>query len=140
MLSSRPPQVIQARILSIAQVRERAAVEALLKQMKASDYRQVQNLMPHFQLALMRLTGHDAGKNASLWQNWWRSVPKDWQVTDRAAPLPREFQLRWDGYWGNRRKIQRNRSRQDRGQDPKDQGSTGRDNAGRKRRGEDDGR
>ena len=135
MLNARTPNVIQARILSIGQIRDRDAVAILLKQMKASDYRKVQNLMPHFQLALMRLTGHDAGSNPTLWQTWWRSLPKDWQVAPEPGLLPKSFQLRWDGYWGNRRKLQRNRQRQDRGQDPAENSPPD-----RKRRGEDDGR
>ena len=127
------PDLSKARLIAIANIRDRKAVEALFQLMKSTDRRRIQNHMRQFQLALAQLCGVDNGAGQDRWQAWWRGVDKDWKVSEKPAPLPEQLQRQWDSFWGNQRRYERNTDRQRRGQDPEEDGGR------RKRRGEGDG-
>jgi len=117
-INTDPGPVIEGRILAIANVRSPAAVEALIGMMRTAGRQRVTPYMPTFRLALMRLTGDDAGGAQEAWMTWWNDHKKDLKVEPKAPLLPKEMQRRWDYFWGNPFDQGRQRKRGERGGDP----------------------
>jgi hypothetical protein len=91
---------IQARILGLANIRDKASVEKLFAMLKLVGQRQVDSYMPEFRLALCVLTGHDEGRSAQLWLDWWNRHEKDFTVPKELPELSRADRARWGEYWG----------------------------------------
>lgn len=115
--------VVQARILSLGRIRTVAAVEALLELMKVTSAQRIQNLMPDFRLALVRLTGVDKGQSQPLWQEWWNAERVKLRIAAEPAELSLELQARWDSYWGRGERYERARPRSSRGRGDPDKGA-----------------
>lgn len=107
--------VIEARILSLGQIRTKASVEALMDLMKVAGPHRIQNVMPAFRLALTRLTGVDKGQSQPMWQDWWNDNKGKFDVAEKPAELPRELQFKWDTYWGKEPAYERLKKRGERG-------------------------
>ena len=97
----------RARILGIARVHSRAAVEALMKGMslaggqrkfarKASEGR----FKDAFRLALAVLTGIDLGESRDAWMAWWRDNRRGFQMGQSWPNLAPDLRVRWEEYWG----------------------------------------
>jgi HEAT repeats len=112
--------VIRARVLGLARIRSKKAVEAILDLMKKAGRNKVQPFMNDFQLALAVLTHVDQGTSQDLWLKWWNANKKTFEVQERAPKLPEAMQTRWDRYWGERPKYERQKRRGRRGNDPED--------------------
>lgn len=123
LFSSRDNSLIKARIVALGMIRDRKAVEAIFKQLKSTDRRRITIVMRSVQIALARLTGRDEGTGQDRWQAWWRTVSKDWKVSEKPAPMPEGLQRSWDSFWGNQRKYMRKKPRGERGQDGETDGA-----------------
>jgi hypothetical protein len=115
--------VVQARILGLGRIRSVAAVETLMDLMKAAGAQRMQNLMPDFRLALVRLTGVDKGQSQLLWQEWWNAERVKLRIEPNAPELVRELQAKWDDYWGRDMRYERARPRASRGRGDPDRGA-----------------
>jgi hypothetical protein len=113
-----PGPVIEARILAVANVRTPQAVEILIGMLRSAGRERVAPYLGTFRLALMRLTGDDAGHSEEAWIEWWNEHKKDLKIAPEAPKLPKELQLRWDYFWGNEVDLGRAKKRGDRGDDP----------------------
>lgn len=91
---------IQARILGLANIREKESVEQLIGMMRRVGHNRIDGYMGDFRLALFVLTGHDEGRTAQLWFNWWNDHKKDFAVAKELPELPRMERARWNAYWG----------------------------------------
>ncbi len=109
------PPVVQARILGIANVRSTRAVEQLIGLMRVAERGRVDACMPHFRLALMRLTGADHGISVDKWIAWWNASKKDLEVAAEPPLLPADLQRAWDVFWGNPLVYDRGARRGERG-------------------------
>lgn len=118
--------VIQARIYAIANIRETESIETLIKMMTITDTRRVNNHMPTVQIALIRLTSIDLGRNVQSWTKWWRGAKKDFEIPKEPPVMKKKMQSRWDNFWGYRRTYERNQKRSKRGQDPEEDDTGGR--------------
>lgn len=90
---------IQARLYGLGNIRTVESVDALVGFMKLGSERDFQALMSEWRVALVRLTGVDNGDAIQLWQKWWRENKKDFKVTEQAAPMSPDLQMKWDAYW-----------------------------------------
>lgn len=113
--SHRAYAVIQARIRGIGNIRHEDSVVELIGLMNKGSRKNVNPYMGEFRLALMVLTGRDEGKSVEGWMRWWNDNKKTLVVRPEPPKLPREFQERWDNYWGIRRIQERGTKRGDRG-------------------------
>jgi len=100
------PKVAEARIFGIANIRERDAVEALIKGMRLTgqnprDRRMEQGSrgMQYFRPAMVVLTGEDMGTNDAAWQKWWRDNKKTFKISPTRPAVPADVQRYWEGFW-----------------------------------------
>lgn len=105
------PKVAEARILGIANIREKKSVEALMKGMRLtteeSGGRRARSVetrsrgMRYFRPALCVLTGQDLGEMDEDWQHWWRENKNKFRIAkERPASVPADVREYWEGYWG----------------------------------------
>jgi hypothetical protein len=120
--SSPYAKVVQARILGLANIRDKDSLEALMGLMRLAGRNQIQNHMRSFRLALMVLTGTDEGRSQDAWVSWWNDNKRALVVDPKPPALPKELQRLWDAYWGNPMKRARGTKRGDRGNDPEGNG------------------
>ncbi|MBJ01520.1 MAG: hypothetical protein CMK00_01475 [Planctomycetes bacterium] len=92
--------VIQARILSLGNIRSKESVEELMSMMRKAGWRKVQPFMENFRIALASLTGEDQGKSQPKWTGWWNDAKKTLEVREEAHSLPTGMQRKWDRFWG----------------------------------------
>ena len=118
LFSVREREAVTARILSLSGIRHDDSVHALFDIMKSAGRGKVQPYMDEFRISLMVLTGVDQGQSQDAWNTWWNKNKKTFKVATKQPLLPESVQRRFDNFWGNRRKYQRNKKRGDRGQDP----------------------
>jgi hypothetical protein len=116
-LNDDPSNVIEARILSIANVRDVRSVELLIGLMRNTSREKVGPHLATLRLALMRLTGTDVGLSQDAWSSWWNEHRKPLKIAAEAPKLPKEMQLRWDYFWGNEVDPGRAKKRGERGDD-----------------------
>jgi hypothetical protein len=107
--------VVDARILGLANIRSKRSLEELVNLMRVADRGRVEQFMPCFRLALMRLTGADQGTSIDKWIAWWNENKKDFAVAEEPPLLPADLQRRWDSFWGNPLDYTRGAKRGDRG-------------------------
>jgi hypothetical protein len=107
--------VIQARILGLGRIRDRAAVEQLIDLIKSAGPRKTDPFMDEFRLALMVLTGVDQGKSQELWQRWWQDHKDKFQLPKTEPELPKIDAYRWKSYWGEQMGAARGERRGERG-------------------------
>ena len=122
LFAVRERDVVQARILSLGNIRDPRAVKELFKLMSSVDRRRLNPYMDEFRIALMLLTGVDQGESPERWLAWWNDNKKALKVGKKAPALPEKLQRRWDGFWGNERRYERPKKRGERGNDPEDDG------------------
>ena len=120
LFGSTEATVVQARIMSLARIRDLKAVDELMSMMRLVSRRKIQNRMEDFRLALMVLTGVDHGKNQDRWTSWWNDNKKSLKLAEKAPRMPKAQQNRWDRYWDNPRTYERQKRRGERGNDPED--------------------
>ena len=113
-------KAIQARILGLGNIRANESVEELMAMMAKVGRHKARPYMGEFRLALLRLTGSDNGKSVDLWVSWWNKAKRELEVSPQAPLLPKADQKRWDSYWGNPKKYEREQRRGDRGEDQND--------------------
>jgi len=106
----------RTRVLGLANIRDKRAVEALFDLLTKADRRRVVPRMGELQLAFNVLLGVDVGKNQDRWQAWWNDNKKTYELTPKFPVLPAESLATWERFWGLERTYQRNRRRGDRGQ------------------------
>jgi methionine-rich copper-binding protein CopC len=92
--------VMRARVLALANVRTRAALEQVFALMRTGGREQIDLHMGAFRLALVRLTGTDLRDSQDDWNAWWNDHKKDFVVAEKPPLLPKEMQIRWDEFWG----------------------------------------
>jgi hypothetical protein len=103
------PKVAEARILGIANIRERQSVEALMKGMRLtteeSGGRRARSVetrsrgMRYFRPALCVLTGMDMGEADEDWQRWWRENRNKFRMREERPPVPADVKSYWEAYW-----------------------------------------
>jgi hypothetical protein len=104
------PKVAEARILGIANIREKKSVESLMKGMRLTTEetggrraRSVETRsrgMRYFRPALCVLTGEDMGEMDEDWQRWWRENKNKFRMAEKRPPVPADVQAYWESYWG----------------------------------------
>jgi len=107
--------IVKAHILGLGNIRTKESAEALVDLMRAAGRNRIQNYMGDFRMSLMRLTGVDQGNSQDAWTRWWNDHHKDLEIAAEPPLLPREWQRRWDAYWGNERRYDRPPERGGRG-------------------------
>ena len=110
--------VVEARILSIANVRSVRSVELLVELARGAADDKVGAHAETIRLALARLVGEDLGTARQRWLGFWSEQRKTLEVTAQAPLLPKDMQRRWDMFWGNPSDPGRARPRGERGNDP----------------------
>ena len=109
--------VIQARILGLGRIKDRASVEKLIDLLKSAGPRKTDPFMDEFRLALMVLTGVDQGKSQELWQRWWQDHKDKFQMPKTEPELSKVDAYRWKSYWGEQMGTPRGERRGERGVD-----------------------
>ena len=115
-------EVIRARVLGLGRIRSARSVEELIGLMKKAGRNRVQPYMEDFRLALVILTHVDKGTSQDAWLAWWNASKKGYELPEGTPKLPERMQTRWDRYWGEPRRYQRQKRRGERGNDPEDDG------------------
>ena len=115
---TRDRELVRARILSIANVRDKQAVEALFEAMGKGNRRQLAAHMGEFRLALNVLLAVDQGASQDRWRSWWNTNKKTFQVVDKMPKLPNDSLREWRRFWGLEVLYERSKRRGDRGNDP----------------------
>jgi HEAT repeat protein len=105
----------RARLLALANIRDKAALEQLMTLMHAAGRDKVDEHMQAFQLALIRLTGADHGTSQDAWTAWWNEHKKTFEVSAEPPLLTKPMQMRWDDFWGTYTARERAKKRGERG-------------------------
>jgi len=99
----------QARLLGLANIRDRRALEQLFDFLKLGGSTNTGNRKPperrfaeDFRLALAALSGEDLGTSRDDWQAWWRENKSGFKVAPERPGLPAQLELRWQSYWSAR--------------------------------------
>lgn len=117
LFSTQDYKVIEARVLGLANIRDKQSVEQLIGLMRVAGRDKVQPFMAHFRMALMVLTSVDQGVSQDSWMSWWNAHKDDFSVAATPPPLPKEMQMKWDYFWGNEVERPRGKKRGERGDD-----------------------
>lgn len=115
--------VVEARILSIANVRSVRSVELLVELARGTADDKVGAHSETIRLALARLVGEDLGTARERWLGFWSERKKTLAIAAQAPLLPKDMQRRWDMFWGNPSDPGRAKPRGERGNDPEGKGS-----------------
>ena len=91
---------IQARVLSLGNIRSKKSVEALMDIMAKAGTRQVNDYMNLFRQSLVRLTGADQGPDSAMWTKWWQDNKAKLEVSKEVPKLPEIAEKAWSEYWG----------------------------------------
>lgn len=103
------PEVAQARIYSIGNIRHKDSINGLMKGMRltgtAPDARGARASEPrgmeYFHVALCVLSGEDFGAVSEQWQRWWRKNKSKFKMSQaRPDSLKPEFKTEWSKFWG----------------------------------------
>jgi HEAT repeat protein len=90
---------IQARVLSLGNIRSKKSIDALFTMMNKVGTNQLDTYMEPVRLALMRLTGTDQGPSSQAWMTWWRGAEKGFDIAKVEVKLPEAQTKAWDEYW-----------------------------------------
>ena len=91
---------IQARVLSLGNIRSKKSVEALMDIMAKAGTRQINDYMNLFRQSLVRLTGQDQGPDSAMWTKWWQDNKAKFEVSKEVPQLPEIAAKAWSEYWG----------------------------------------
>jgi len=91
---------IQARVLSLGNIRSKKSLEALIGMMQKAGPRQVNEYMNLFRQSLLRLGGEDQGPDSAMWTKWWSENKDKVRVAKEVPKLPEIAEKAWEEYWG----------------------------------------
>lgn len=91
---------IQARVMSLGNIRSKKSLEALFDLMKKAGERQVNDYMLMLRQSLIRLTGQDQGPDSAMWQKWWQDNKTKFEVPKEVPKMPEVAEKAWNEYWG----------------------------------------
>ena len=98
--AQRSHDAIRARILGLANIRTKSAVEGLISFLGLAGAQKVDGYMDDFRLAFCRLTGQDKGPDPAAWQKWWQDSKDKYEVPTAMPDLSPEQKRTWNRYWG----------------------------------------
>lgn len=127
-LENTAQKALQARILSIGNIRSVKAIEALIDMMakggnagrRGGRARGGRN-RNDYRVALTVLTGVDLGADMDSWKKWWDKNQKGYKVKPKMPALPRDVERNWNLFWGIVEESARGTEREDRGDGPEGQ-------------------
>jgi HEAT repeat protein len=90
---------IQARVMSLGNIRSKKSVEAILDMMNKAGVVEVNDYQLLFRQALLRLTGTDRGPDSALWQKWWQDNKTKFEVQKEVPKVPELAEKLWNEYW-----------------------------------------
>jgi hypothetical protein len=91
---------IQARVMSLGNIRSTKSVEALNDMMQKAGPNKVNDYMMLFRQALVRLTGTDQGPDSVAWTKWWQDNKTKFEVSKDVPKVPEIAEKAWNEYWG----------------------------------------
>ena len=103
------PEVAEARIYSIGNIRNKKSVDMLMKGMRLTgtspDARGARASEPrgmeYFHVSLCLLTGEDHAGVSEDWQRWWRKNKNKFKMSEtRPEGVSSEIKTKWSKYWG----------------------------------------
>jgi hypothetical protein len=97
--SQRTFPAIQARVMSLGNIRSKKSLEALFDLMKKAGERQVNDYMLMLRQSLIRLTGQDQGPDSAMWQKWWQDNKAKFEVPKEVPKMPEIAEKAWNEYW-----------------------------------------
>lgn len=113
---------VRARLFGLARIRTSESLEALLGILALTGpggrERRILPQMDDARLSLMVVTGVDQGASPENWERWWRANRKTFRIPAQAPLLPKDQREVWDLFFGLPRAYERQRPREERGQDP----------------------
>ena len=97
----------RARILGLANIRDKSAVEALIKGTQLAgnnpprSWRQMgdKRFLAEFELALTILTGEEYRRDLDAWRAWWQKNKKTWKMSPTRPEITEAMRKLWDEYW-----------------------------------------
>ncbi len=97
----------RARILGLANVRDKSAVEALIKGTQLAGDNPPRSWRPmgdkrftkEFRIALTILTGEEMGQELEAWRQWWRTNKRTFKMSPTRPEIPDWMRKTWDEYW-----------------------------------------
>lgn len=92
---------LRARILGIANVRTKAAVDALVALAGKVGFVEMHNHAEDFRLAMLVLTGVDKGRSIDAWKAWWKAERETFTVSEERPALAPGDAARWSEFWGS---------------------------------------
>lgn len=108
---------IRARILGLARIRTGDSLEEVIALMQKVGRKRTVPYMEDFRMALMHLTGVDKGKSNEAWMGWWNDNKRSFKLPTKEPVLPKAQARFWSRYWGLEYETDRNKEREDRGDD-----------------------
>jgi hypothetical protein len=90
---------IQARVMSLGNIRSTKSVKALIEMMNKAGPRQVNDYMNLFRQSLVRLTGADQGPDSTMWAKWWQDNKAKFEVPKDVPKMPEIAEKAWNEYW-----------------------------------------
>ena len=92
-------KTIEARILGLANIRDKAAVSALFALADKLGFLEQNTHAESFRLALIVLTGEDRGRSLDAWRAWWRENEKSFTLPRELPALAKADRERWRAFW-----------------------------------------
>jgi hypothetical protein len=108
---------IRARILGLGKIRTRDSFDEVIALMQKVGRKKSVPYMDDFRMALMHLTGVDKGKSNEAWMRWWNDNKRSFKLPSKEPVLPKAQARFWSRYWGLEYEMDRNKEREDRGDD-----------------------
>ena len=90
---------IQARILSLGNIRSKKSIDALFTMMNKVGTNQLDTYMNLVRVALTRLTGADQGPSSQMWMAWWRKNESGFELPKTEPKMPDFVEKMWNEYW-----------------------------------------
>jgi hypothetical protein len=90
---------LQARVMSLGNIRSKKSVEALMDMMNKAGPRQVNDYMMLFRNSLWRLTGADQGPDSTMWTKWWQDNKGKFEMPKDPPKMPQVAEDAWNTFW-----------------------------------------
>jgi HEAT repeat protein len=99
----------RARIMGLARIRDKAAVEALVqlsrqagpvRRKKSVETKWSAKFRPYMRAALVILTGQDFEYSRPEWRAWWYGNEEAFEVSRERPPVAAEIREIWERFWG----------------------------------------